>query len=173
MIVCFDAVLRSGIHLISFRGSIYQPDAGGSCVLSMQISLPGVPVRSGDLLDFVVVGGGIAGIASAWSLRAAGHRVSLLEQRPSHVLSEVCHLSAPSRPAHPPQCRQGMRVIPSMTQVLNDWGIGDRLASIAAPHGKVAFVDGLSRPSPVCPRYIAPQASPAKNSVSSSWTARP
>lgn len=55
----------------------------------MQIPLAGVPTRKVDMLDFVVVGGGIAGLASAWSLRLAGHRVTVLEQHHPDVLSKV------------------------------------------------------------------------------------
>lgn len=55
----------------------------------MSIALAGVPHRKDDFLDFVVVGGGLAGLATAWSLQKAGHRVTLFEQSSADTLSKV------------------------------------------------------------------------------------
>ncbi|KAG6373066.1 hypothetical protein JVT61DRAFT_7127 [Boletus reticuloceps] len=91
------------------------------------IGLAGVSPRTEDLLDFVVVGGGIAGLATAWSLQEAGHRVTLFEQQHPHVMSKY---------------REGVRSTPTMTQILNDWGIGDQLSRISIPIKQMTFLDG-------------------------------
>lgn len=55
----------------------------------MHVGLAGVPPRTEDLLDLLVVGGGIAGLATAWSLQTAGHRVTLFEQCAPDNMSKV------------------------------------------------------------------------------------
>ena len=59
----------------------------------MHIGLAGVPPRTEDMLAFIVVGGGIAGLATAWSLQKAGHRVTVFEQRHPDALSKVHELT--------------------------------------------------------------------------------
>ncbi|KAF8554498.1 FAD/NAD(P)-binding domain-containing protein, partial [Imleria badia] len=93
----------------------------------MHVDLAGVSPRTEDLLDFVVVGGGIAGLATAWSLQTVGHRVTLLEQHTPDVMSK---------------CREGVRSTPTMTQILDEWGIGDKLSSISIPIMQMTFLDG-------------------------------
>lgn len=67
----------------------------------MNVGLAGVPPRTEDMLNFIVVGGGLAGITTAWSLQKAGHRVTLFEQHHVHVLSKVGAIVSNERRTHP------------------------------------------------------------------------
>ncbi|KAF8816429.1 FAD/NAD(P)-binding domain-containing protein [Phlegmacium glaucopus] len=63
--------------------------------------------RAAVALKFIVVGGGISGIAAAYTLQKAGHHVLLLESSDGRSRS-----------------RGGMRAPPNMTNLLNQWGLG-------------------------------------------------
>ncbi|KAH0828673.1 hypothetical protein J3R83DRAFT_3040 [Lanmaoa asiatica] len=93
----------------------------------MHIGFAGVPPRTEDMLDFIVVGGGITGLATAWSLQKVGHRVTVLEQNHADVLSK---------------CREGVRSTPTMTQILDEWGIGDQLSRISTPIMQITLLEG-------------------------------
>ncbi|GBE81362.1 hypothetical protein BKA93DRAFT_765749 [Sparassis latifolia] len=71
-------------------------------------------MSASDLLaiEFVVVGGGIAGLCSAIGLSRAGHRVTLLEQQ---ATKEQTPLSG------------GCRVPTNLTKIFFRWGMGKRL----------------------------------------------
>ncbi|KAJ7705437.1 hypothetical protein B0H17DRAFT_1037955 [Mycena rosella] len=72
------------------------------------------PRKAGVSLRVVVVGGGLAGIASAFTLQRAGHSVTVLERGDG------------TRRSH-----GGLRSPPNMTRVLNHWGLGPQLAKAA------------------------------------------
>ncbi|KAJ7489334.1 hypothetical protein FB451DRAFT_1224554 [Mycena latifolia] len=72
------------------------------------------PRRAGVSLRVVVVGGGLAGIASAFTLQRAGHNVTVLERSDGKARS-----------------RGGIRSPPNMTRILNHWGLGPQLAKAA------------------------------------------
>ncbi|KAF7332343.1 FAD-binding-3 domain-containing protein [Mycena kentingensis (nom. inval.)] len=55
-------------------------------------------------LKFVVVGGGLSGLATAYSLRTAGHDVVIVEQRDVHE-----------------ECEGSIRCPPNMTRILQRW----------------------------------------------------
>ncbi|TFK50415.1 FAD/NAD(P)-binding domain-containing protein [Heliocybe sulcata] len=59
-------------------------------------------------LSITVIGGGTAGLACAYALQAAGHRVCLLEKNPGRDTS----------------ARGGVLCPPNMTRILNHWGLG-------------------------------------------------
>ncbi|TFY73913.1 hypothetical protein EWM64_g10099 [Hericium alpestre] len=61
-------------------------------------------------IDFIIVGGGIAGLASAYALASSGHRVRVLEKLPG--------LQQPAG---------GVRVPPNLTKILLEWGLHDEL----------------------------------------------
>ncbi|KAF8892106.1 hypothetical protein BD779DRAFT_1670451 [Infundibulicybe gibba] len=61
-------------------------------------------------IDFLIIGGGIAGLASAFALCQAGHRVRVLEK------TDAFH-----------QRSGGIRVPPNLTKILLEWGLGDKL----------------------------------------------
>ncbi|KAH7927839.1 FAD/NAD(P)-binding domain-containing protein [Leucogyrophana mollusca] len=65
-------------------------------------------------LDFVIVGGSIAGLAAAYRLCKAGHKVRVLERA-----------SGPVRRAG------GVRLPPNLTNILYEWGLGDKIAQQA------------------------------------------
>ncbi|KAF9240005.1 hypothetical protein BU15DRAFT_61637 [Melanogaster broomeanus] len=73
--------------------------------------LPGIPPRTEDMLEFIVVGGGIAGLATAYSLQQAGHQVTVFERSVGHSKS-----------------RDVVRSPPNMTCILDYWGMGEPLA---------------------------------------------
>lgn len=57
-------------------------------------------------LDFLIVGGGIAGLAAAYALAASGHRVRVLEQARGLKY-----------------CPGGVRLPPNATRILSYWGV--------------------------------------------------
>lgn len=66
-------------------------------------------------LQFVIVGGSIAGLACAYTLLSAGHRVVVIE-----------------RSATKYQLTGSIRVPPNLTRILNRWGVGEALSSHSA-----------------------------------------
>lgn len=73
-------------------------------------------------LLIIIVGGGIAGLASAFTLRKAGHQVLVLEQG-----------SGPAKGGG------GMRSPPNMTRILMRWGLGRQLAAQAIKGSEISF----------------------------------
>ncbi|KAL0953594.1 hypothetical protein HGRIS_004802 [Hohenbuehelia grisea] len=65
-------------------------------------------------INFIIVGGCISGLASAYALCQAGHHVQVLEKAPS------LHQRA-----------AGVRMPPNLTKILVDWGLGDKLEKLA------------------------------------------
>jgi salicylate hydroxylase len=65
----------------------------------------------------VVVGGSLAGLATALALARIGHAVTVLEQ-----LGEDAAAALPSG---------GLRLMPNATRILERWGLGPQLAAIA------------------------------------------
>ncbi|KAF9230824.1 hypothetical protein BU15DRAFT_56831 [Melanogaster broomeanus] len=63
------------------------------------------------MLEFIVVGGGIAGLATAYSLQQAGHQVTVFERSVGHSKS-----------------RGVVRSPPNMTCILDYWDMGEPLA---------------------------------------------
>ena len=49
------------------------------------------PKQASLIIDFLIIGGGLAGLASAIALRRVGHRVTVLE-RNLCINSHVCYL---------------------------------------------------------------------------------
>ncbi|KAJ7472353.1 hypothetical protein B0H11DRAFT_2038711 [Mycena galericulata] len=72
------------------------------------------PRKAGASLRVVVVGGGLAGIATAFTLQRAGHSVTVLERSDGTARSHG-----------------GIRSPPNMTRILNHWGLGPALAKAA------------------------------------------
>ncbi|KAH7927838.1 FAD/NAD(P)-binding domain-containing protein [Leucogyrophana mollusca] len=65
-------------------------------------------------IDIIIVGGSIAGLATAYRLCKAGHNVRVLE-----------HAAGPHRYA------AGARLPPNLTKILGEWGLGDKLVAQA------------------------------------------
>ncbi|KAF9240043.1 hypothetical protein BU15DRAFT_87773 [Melanogaster broomeanus] len=84
--------------------------------------LPGIPPRTEDMLEFIVVGGGTAGLAS-------GHQVTVLER------SDV--------PWWWWWCGGGVRSPPNMTCILDYWGMGEPLAKRSARIAKCTLITGF------------------------------
>ncbi|KAI0046016.1 FAD/NAD(P)-binding domain-containing protein [Auriscalpium vulgare] len=66
--------------------------------------------------EFIIVGGSISGLATAYSLALGGHRVRVLERSPG--------LS---------QSGGGVRLPPNFTKILVQWGLEDKLLAKASP----------------------------------------
>ncbi|EJD05380.1 FAD/NAD-binding domain-containing protein [Fomitiporia mediterranea MF3/22] len=98
---------------------------------SRAMSFPTKPVlkdlfrrRASVSLDFLVVGGSIAGLACAYNLKQAGHNVRVLE-----------------RSNGPGNVSGGIRVPPNMTKLLMHWGLGDRLIKTGVRCPYIEFLE--------------------------------
>ncbi|KAI9460294.1 hypothetical protein HD554DRAFT_2294757 [Boletus coccyginus] len=68
-------------------------------------------------IDFLVVGGGLAGVSCALALRRVGHRVVVLEQCTDSETSKMPH--------------GGIRLPPNVVKILYKWGLKDALEAIS------------------------------------------
>ncbi|KAH9973872.1 hypothetical protein BGW80DRAFT_1496011 [Lactifluus volemus] len=92
---------------------------------------PDVPTPAHDLsrqaslqLDFLIIGGGIAGLAAAYALAASGHRVRVLEQAQGLQF----------RPG-------GLRLPPNATRILSYWGVEKEIAQKASTATSSSIMD--------------------------------
>ncbi|PPR07886.1 hypothetical protein CVT24_005623 [Panaeolus cyanescens] len=85
--------------------------------------------RAGVVLKFLVVGGGLSGLASAYTLRKAGHEVTLLERTDGTWRNTGTG---------------GLRSPPNMTNLLKQWGLGPSLEHISQECKKIDFCAGYS-----------------------------
>ncbi|TFL00416.1 hypothetical protein BDV98DRAFT_569772 [Pterulicium gracile] len=69
-------------------------------------------------LHFIIVGGGIAGLATAFALSLVGHRVTVIEESDGRI-----------------QTNNGVTCPPNMSKILQDWGLQSWLDQVG---GKVA-----------------------------------
>ncbi|KAF8154612.1 hypothetical protein B0H34DRAFT_783758 [Crassisporium funariophilum] len=83
--------------------------------------------RAAAVLKFVVVGGGISGLATSYRLRKAGHDVILLEGSDGSSRSTG-----------------GLRSPPNMTRLLNQWGLGPMLEHTTQECQGIKFLSGTS-----------------------------
>ncbi|TFY51204.1 hypothetical protein EVG20_g11113, partial [Dentipellis fragilis] len=101
-----------------------------------QVKIPSIPKKTALAIDFVVIGGGVAGLACAVALRRVGHRVTVVEKetridgvRPRAPLPVPMFTDTP--PSPPPQSSQhhmgGTRMPPNMTKIFYHWGLGDKI----------------------------------------------
>ncbi|KAF8442090.1 hypothetical protein L210DRAFT_3477716 [Boletus edulis BED1] len=68
-------------------------------------------------IDFLVIGGGLAGVSCALALRRVGHRVVVLEQFTYSESSKMSH--------------GGIRLPPNVVKILYKWGLKDALDAIS------------------------------------------
>ncbi|KAJ7054122.1 hypothetical protein C8F01DRAFT_1163981 [Mycena amicta] len=80
------------------------------------------PRKAACSLRILIVGGGIAGLATAFTLQRAGHHCTVLERTDGSARS-----------------RGGLRSPPNMTRVLNHWGLGPQLAKLAVKCPQFVF----------------------------------
>uniref|UniRef100_D8Q5K5 FAD-binding domain-containing protein n=2 Tax=Schizophyllum commune (strain H4-8 / FGSC 9210) TaxID=578458 RepID=D8Q5K5_SCHCM len=73
-------------------------------------------------LDVIIVGAGIGGLAAASTIRAAGHRVHILE-----AASELREAGA------------GMQLAPNATRILQRWGLSDQLQQVGVEPQALVF----------------------------------
>ncbi|KNZ80175.1 6-hydroxynicotinate 3-monooxygenase, partial [Termitomyces sp. J132] len=76
-------------------------------------------------IDFLIVGGDMAGLACAVALRRVGHRVTVLEQDNSDTLNKRRESSGPCR------------IAPNLSKILYHWGLKNELRSIAVEADQV------------------------------------
>lgn len=75
----------------------------------------------------VIVGGGIGGLANAYALATAGHRVKVLERA-----EEFAEVGA------------GLQMAPNATRILREWGLLDRVLAEGVTPRRLVFRDALS-----------------------------
>ena len=73
---------------------------------------------------------GIGGLACAYSLASAGHRVTILEALPQNARKSY----------------SGLRVPPNMSKILCEWGLGEELKAKARQCRQTIFEDRESSP---------------------------
>ncbi|HET6626190.1 MAG TPA: FAD-dependent oxidoreductase [Nocardioidaceae bacterium] len=76
--------------------------------------------------DVVVVGGGIGGLANAYALATAGHRVRVLERA-----AEFAEVGA------------GLQMAPNATRILREWGLLDEVVDAGVVPRRLVFKDAL------------------------------
>ncbi|OCH89612.1 FAD/NAD-P-binding domain-containing protein [Obba rivulosa] len=81
----------------------------------MSVQRSSVPLPAPLSIEFLVVGGGICGLASAIALRRVGHQVTVLEKEDGEKNRGEC----------------GIRLPPNMSKILFHWGLKDKLKQIA------------------------------------------
>jgi 2-polyprenyl-6-methoxyphenol hydroxylase-like FAD-dependent oxidoreductase len=93
---------------------------------------------------------GFAGLAAAYTLARAGHKVRVLDQQPSfgsNVSSlffvEIWNLISCVHLLQS-QCTAGIKVGPNLTRVLRDWGLGDTLAAVTGMTKRSGYVSRKS-----------------------------
>jgi salicylate hydroxylase len=77
--------------------------------------------------EIVVVGGGIGGLANAYALATAGHRVRVLERA-----EEFAEVGA------------GLQMAPNATRILREWGLLDRVVEEGVTPRRLVFRDALT-----------------------------
>ncbi|KIJ65700.1 hypothetical protein HYDPIDRAFT_87975 [Hydnomerulius pinastri MD-312] len=75
-------------------------------------------------IDFIIIGAGVIGLATALRLRQAGHRVTLIEKGTG-----------------PDQRKGGAHLPPNLTKVLVEWGLGDQLRKYGLPIRASKFIE--------------------------------
>ncbi|CAA7263407.1 unnamed protein product [Cyclocybe aegerita] len=83
--------------------------------------------QPGVTLKFVVIGGSIAGLATAYGLRNAGHNVTVLEKSDGQAKS-----------------KGGLQSPPNMTKILYEWGLQANLERLAHKCKQFIFRNGGS-----------------------------
>lgn len=71
------------------------------------------PKKAKLIIDFCIVGGGVAGLSTAIALRRVGHRVLVLE-RCSNLDQDL----------------GGCRMPPNLSKIFHSWGLTDKLHSV-------------------------------------------
>jgi len=76
--------------------------------------------------DVVVVGGGIGGLANAYALATAGHRVRVLERAPAFA-----------------EVGAGLQLAPNATRILREWGMLDEVVARGVLPRRLVLKDAL------------------------------
>ncbi|KAF9245246.1 FAD/NAD(P)-binding domain-containing protein [Melanogaster broomeanus] len=83
-----------------------------------------MPSKQAQLpIDFIIIGAGLTGLATALRLRQAGHRITVIDKSTG-----------------PAQRTGGAHLPPNLTKILDEWGLGDQLRRYGHPIRASKFV---------------------------------
>lgn len=104
-------------------------------------------------IEFVIVGGAIAGITAAVSLARAGHKVTLLDNDPNLFKVRTRRYCSPNININIHPCiiykspmGGGCRVAPDATRLFYQWGMEEALRAASIKSTGVLFARCTSRP---------------------------
>ncbi|VDB92323.1 unnamed protein product [Peniophora sp. CBMAI 1063] len=89
--------------------------------MSSSMQDPHSPTTTRFTAQFLVIGGGVSGLATSVALRRAGHEVTVLERELSLDQGEASH--------------SGYRMPPNMTKIFYDWGLEGELETVGVDSG--------------------------------------
>ena len=80
LVVCISPYFRMHTHPLHVRPSLLHHSIHPAHFRSQDVKAPSIPKIASFPIEFLIVGGGVGGLACAVALRHVGHRVSVVEK---------------------------------------------------------------------------------------------